>query len=231
MESFFSKNYRTPEWLTKKLSRRKLLKSAAGASAIVAAPTIALSKENYPSAYQTALKKLEWQTLDSVFNHLFPSSESGPSAEDIKATFYLYLLVHEQPTAQDEIDFIYRGVGWLNSYTQSKQQVNFIELRFDDKEKILRAISRSEAGQNWLNMMILNLYEAMLSPPAYGGNPDGIGWKWINHQAGFPLPPEGKRYFELPIRSITPIKKAQIIESKDLTVSHSTLLRQGSKKA
>ena len=231
MESFFSKNYRTPEWLTKKFSRRKLLKSAAGASAIIAAPTIALSKENYPSAYQTALNKLEWQTLDSVFNHLFPSSESGPSAKDIQATFYLYLLVHEQPTAQDEIDFIYRGVGWLNSYTQSKQQVNFIELSFDDKEQILRAISRSEAGQNWLNMMILNLYEAMLSPPSYGGNPDGIGWKWINHQAGFPLPPEGKRYFELPTRSITPMKKAQIIESKDLTVSHSTLLRQGSKKA
>mgnify|MGYP000173896713 CR=1 FL=1 len=236
MNSFFDENYRAPKWLNKKLSRRKMLKSAAGATAIITAPAMAFNAmTNNKIAFQSALKNLDWQTLDAVFNHLFPASDSGPSAQDIQATFYLFQLIHEQPTSQDEIDFIYKGVGWLNSYTQSKQQVNFIALSVDDKEKILRGISRSEAGQNWLNMMILNIYEAMLSPPAYGGNPDGIGWQWINHQAGFPLPHAGKRYYELPIRSVSPILKAQIIDSKDLiamfSTSPSATLRQGSKKS
>jgi gluconate 2-dehydrogenase gamma chain len=232
MDSFFNGDYRTPAWLTKKLSRRHMLKSAAGATAIAVAPTFALNlSNNNESAYHSSLNTIEWQTLDSVFEHLFPASKSGPSATDLRATFYLYQLVHEQPTAQDEIDFIYRGVGWLNSYTQSKQQKNFVELELAEKEITLRAISRSEAGKNWLNMMILNLYEAMLSPPAYGGNPDGIGWEWLNHQAGFPLPKSGKRYYELPKRSIASKMHEKIIESTDLSAGITTKLTQGRTKA
>ena len=30
--------------------------------------------------------------------------------------------------------------------------------------------------------------------PVYGGNPDGIGWKWLMHPPGFPRPPKGKTY-------------------------------------
>ena len=48
----------------------------------------------------------------------------------------------------------------------------------------------------------------MLTPPSYGGNPNGIGWQWLEHQAGFPLPPAGKRYYELPgQQAITRITK------------------------
>jgi gluconate 2-dehydrogenase gamma chain len=232
MDSFFNTNYRTPTWLNKKFSRRNMLKSAAGATAIVATPIFAFnSLTNNELAFQSALKKLDWQTLNAVFDHIFPVSDLGPSAKDIQATYYLYQLVHDQPTEQDEIDFIYRGVGWLNSYTQSKQTMNFIDLSLEEKETTLRAISRSSAGKNWLNMMILNLYEAMLSPPAYGGNPDGIGWKWIDHKAGFPLPQSGKRYYELPIRSISPVTNGQIIESKDLTAQSSAVLSQGRTKS
>ena len=37
----------------------------------------------------------------------------------------------------------------------------------------------------------------MLAPPIYGGNPNGIGWQWLKHKPGFPLPEQGKRYYEL----------------------------------
>ena len=30
--------------------------------------------------------------------------------------------------------------------------------------------------------------------PVYGGNPEMIGWKWLEHQPGFPAPIEGKTY-------------------------------------
>ncbi|WP_448565919.1 gluconate 2-dehydrogenase subunit 3 family protein [Thalassotalea ganghwensis] len=198
---FFDSNYQTPAWLREKLSRRRMLKSAAGASALAMMPHYALS-ESANSKRVSALKKEPWLTLDAVLAHLLPASDKGVSAQQIHATDYLYNLVHQQPTSQGEIDFIYKGVGWLNDYTQSQLKQNFIALNKTQKEQMLRAISASTAGSNWLSMMISNIYEAMLAPPAYGGNPDGIGWKWLEHQAGFPLPKAGQRYYELPKRAV-----------------------------
>ena len=232
ISSFFDKNYATPEWLIKKLSRRQMLKSAAGATAIASMPSFAfIEKKTDQQAFEAALITLEWKTLDAVFDHIFPVSNTGPSAKDLQASYYLYQLIHQQPTEQDEIDFVFQGVGWLNGYTQNKKQQNFVDLETADKEQTLRAISRSEAGKNWLNMMILNLYEAMLSPPSYGGNPEGVGWKWINHQAGFPLPKAGKRYFELPPRSQVKQTFANIIESTDLLAKKSGTVNTGRTKS
>lgn len=196
--SFFDKDYKTPAWLKNKLSRRNLLKSAAGASMIAAMPAPVFAKND---ALEEALKSERWQTLDAVMNHLLPKAGGGPSAQDLQATQYLFNLVHQQPTDKGEVEFIYKGVGWLNGYTNKQHQKDFYLLTKSEKEQMLRAISQSNAGDNWLSMMIANLFEAMLAPPAYGGNPDGIGWRWLNHQAGFPLPKAGDRYYELPARS------------------------------
>lgn len=194
MDSFFSKDYQTPKWLERKLSRRKLLKSAAGAGALAAMPlSLVVSAKDIAAI----VKNDPWLTLDEVLNHLLPSSESGPGAKEIRALAYVYGLVEEQPIEQEEKEFILKGVSWLNGYSQSQLQKNFVELAFEDKEKMLRAIANSQAGENWLNTLINYIYEAMLSPPEYGGNPNGIGWQWLEHQAGFPLPSKGKRYYEL----------------------------------
>lgn len=198
--TFFDPNYKTPKWLHDKLSRRQLLKSAAGTSALAVLPFSRLSFAQQKNIEST-LNAEPWLTLDAVLNHLLPVSDHGVSANDIQATYYLYQLVHQQPTAADEVDFIYKGVGWLNGYSQKKTTEMFIALSTADKEVMLRDISRSTAGDNWISMLISNIYEAMLSPPSYGGNPNGIGWKWLEHQAGFPLPNAGERYFELPKRS------------------------------
>jgi len=223
-------DYVTPRWLKKKLSRRQALKSAAGSVAIASIPSVAYSSTT-ENKFQSDLKQTLWATLNAVMEHLIPESETGPSAKDIQATFYLYQLVHVQPTSDDEVEFIYKGVGWLNGYTQGQLKKDFTELSVNDKELMLKAISQSTAGRNWLNMMILNIYEAMLSPPTYGGNPKGIGWQWLNHQAGFPLPKAGQRYFELPKRSRVASQQAQVISSKDLLAMNPSDKTKGFKKA
>ncbi|XQW84913.1 gluconate 2-dehydrogenase subunit 3 family protein [Thalassotalea piscium] len=218
-ETFFDSSYKTPKWLSDKLSRRKLLKAAAGTSALAIIPfnQLALAAQ---TSFDSKLKTDPWLTLDAVLNHLLPVSDVGVSAKDIQATYYLYQLVHQQPTAQDEIEFIYKGVGWLNGYAVKQTQQAFVLLDKSDKETMLRDISHSEAGDNWISMLISNLYEAMLSAPSYGGNPNGIGWKWLEHQAGFPLPVAGERYFELPKRSQLSAKISNhIIPTRHLSVS------------
>ena len=197
MISFFDATYKTPVWFTQKLSRRHLLKSAAGASVVASLPRFAF-------AYQTDVEKIiaqdPWQTLDAVLKHLLPSSASGPGADEIQATNYLYQTVMQQPIEDAEKTFIYKGVGWLNGYSQSQLSKNFVTLNTSEKETMLRAISGSKAGQNWLNTLLNYIFEAMLSPPIYGGNPKGIGWQWLKHQAGYPLPKQGQRYYEIPGR-------------------------------
>jgi len=204
MTSFFDKNYRTPLWFTEKeatnLSRRGFLKSAAGATTIAAIPTLALTQSD-KARLQQLVKSDPWKTLEATLNHLLPKSATGPSAVDINALAYLHQVMTVQPTPQPEKEFILKGVGWLNGFANSEYQKNFVALTTPKKESLLRSISRSQAGENWLNILLGYIFEAMLTPPSYGGNPNGVGWQWLEHQAGFPLPKKGQRYFELPPRS------------------------------
>ena len=210
IRSFFDVNYQTPLWFKEKISRRALLKSAAGASAIAALPMKSWSLA--PAAeLEQALKTDPWLTLNAVLDHLLPASDSGPGARDIQALNYLYNVVTLQPTEQDEIDFIFKGVGWLNDFSQSQAGKAFVALELKEKESLLRAISKSRAGENWLNTLLNYIFEAMLSPPVYGGNPEGVGWKWLEHKPGFPLPDKGKRYYELPGQKGIAVK---VVEAK-----------------
>lgn len=207
MKSFFDLNYITPDWFVKKVKnyqetqhdgrRRQFMKSAAGVSAIAAMPTF--SKEPSKISLDERLKTDPWLTLNLVLEHLLPNSETGPDAKEINAIQYLLNVVYEQRVEQDEIDFVFKGVSWLNGYSQSQNTLDFQFLNNEQKETALKGISQSRAGENWLNTLLIYLFEAMLSPPSYGGNPNGIGWKWLEHQAGFPLPNKGDRYYEIPV--------------------------------
>ena len=225
VSSFFDENYHTPDWLKLKISRRNALKSAAGATIIAAAP-LRVFADN-ASQVITATASDPWMTLNAVLDHLLPVSTTGPSAKDIQALNYLYNIVHQQPTNEDEKAFIFKGVGWLNGYSNSQLNKAFVTLTFEEKESILRSISQSQAGENWINTLLNYIFEAMLSPPSYGGNPNGVGWKWLEHQAGFPLPKKGERYYEIP--SQTRINVADISSStaSNASLNKANVLGQG----
>jgi gluconate 2-dehydrogenase gamma chain len=205
IKSFFDIDYRTPIFLKKKqLSRRALLKvtakSAAGMGAVPALSVFSLSLHEKKSLVQLAQTD-PWLTLDATLNHLLPKSETGPSAKDIHALAYLHQVMTVHPTEEDEKSFILKGVGWLNSYANSEKNKAFVALTFEEKELLLKGISQSTAGSNWLNTLLSYILEAMLAPPSYSGNGSDIGWQWLEHKAGFPLPEKGQRYFELPARA------------------------------
>lgn len=203
--SFFDERYQEPNFISERKnqarhSRRNFLKSASGMSAMASLPVFAIPTKKHIKI-STLILTDPWLTLDATLNQLLPKSPSGPSASDINATAYLYQVMTVQPTDPEEKDFILKGVGWLNGYANSEKSSAFVNLSFTDKESLLKGISKSRAGRNWLNTLIGYIYQAMLSPESYGGNPNGIGWQWLEHQAGFPLPKEGQRYFELPTRA------------------------------
>jgi len=181
--------YPTSEWRENILSRRSFLLRMAGGSLAALMP---IGAQGGNSEELTEARR--WQVLDAVQNHLFPSEPSSPGARDIQALDYLRFVVRDNGLDVDERLFIFQGVGWLEDLTHKEIGRGFTELNEDERERMLRKVASSTAGENWLSTIQLYLVEALLADPVYGGNPSGIGWKWLGHNPGFPRPTAQTRY-------------------------------------
>lgn len=138
-----------------------------------------------------------WKTLAAVQQHLFPATEDAPGADDFGAIHYLRNAIENPDADGEDQTFVFNGVGWLNDLTQEKYQQPFVALNESQREAVLRQIEQSRAGGNWLSLLLTFLLEALLADPVYGGNTDGIGWEWLEHQPGYPTPPEDKLWYQL----------------------------------
>jgi len=148
------------------------------------------------------LKQDPWETLAEVQQHLFPAAQDMPGASDFNAVVYLHNTLENPAADGEDREFIVNGVGWLNELVQKRHQQSFVTLDAVQRETMLRQIEQSRAGERWLSLLLTYLLEALLADPVYGGNPDGIGWRWLEHQPGFPTPPADKSWYKLaaPVR-------------------------------
>jgi len=163
-------------------------------------PAIALAENRHSTAEITDtpfLTQQPWKTFAAVQEHLFPVTKDSPGAGDINATLYLKSMLYTPDMEKENREFIINGIGWLNAMSNEMKGKPFIQLPEQDREIVLRRIEKSRAGQSWLATLLLYTIEALLADPVYGGNPHGIGWKWLQHQPGFPRPPEDKMYYKL----------------------------------
>lgn len=135
------------------------------------------------------------QSLIAVQMQLLPSDGDGPSANDINGLAYLEWALTDPGNQEDGDDeFIIKGIGWLDGLAEQTQGDRFINLNTAQQDKVLTQISQSSTGESWMSLLLYYLIEALLLDPFYGGNPDGIGWKWLKHQPGFPTPDEKTGY-------------------------------------
>lgn len=195
------------DWRTQLLSRRSLLlRGIAIGTGLYSAnlfagetPTQNVKAGKAEDVGPTAVgvwSEHELQTLAAVQNHLFPRQEDSPGADDINALAYLQRAL-EDPVLDEDKQFIRNGVGWLDDLSTTTYEKTFLQLNHDDRETQLQNIAKSSAGENWLSTLLLYIFEALLTDPVYGGNPDGTGWAWLEHTPGFPQPPANKTYEKL----------------------------------
>ncbi len=184
------------EWRSHLVTRRRILLQLAGGTAAAILPWGVPGSAPAETAPPLD-EKTRWQILDAVQQHLFPSEKEAPGAREIKALDYLRFIVADETQDAEERAFILQGAGWLEDMAHQMTQSSFLVLEEEDRERVLRRIETSTAGRNWLSLLLLYLFEALLADPAYGGNPGGIGWRWLAHIPGFPRPPRDKLYPEL----------------------------------
>lgn len=175
-------------WRERLIDRRRLLLGLAGGSLALLLPLPA-------GAETVALTTAErWNLIAAVQERLFPSEPQSPGAREINALAYLQWVVGDNNVDARERTFILQGCEWLEALTREAHDQGFLSLGEAEQEAMLERIARSEAGENWLGTLLLYIFEALLSDPIYGGNPDGIGWRWLGHRPGFPRPDPHNRY-------------------------------------
>ncbi len=136
--------------------------------------------------------------VSAVQEHLFPKGANSPGAIDINAGPYLEWAITAPGIDPDTRNTIVNGVGRLQDATRERFGDVFNRLSYEQKEQLLRYLAdNTRWGRAWLSLMLYYIFEALLSDPVYGGNPDGIGWKWLEHQPGFPRPPPDRIYGRL----------------------------------
>lgn len=184
-------------WQSARIDRRQFLKRVSAVLALTSITPLSLHAESDNKIIVTDWREDPWWTLHEVQEHLFPHTEDSPGAKDIQATLYLKREIANPAIDRAEAEFVVKGVGWLNGMAQRTQSATFVELDYEQREAVLRQIEQSSEGERWLSLVIYYIIEALLTDPVYGGNPDGSGWKWLSHHAGFPRPTADKVYSKL----------------------------------
>jgi len=143
------------------------------------------------------LTAAQWRLIEAVQAHLFPSEADAPGAAEINALGYLrFVLSMPGPEAREAAELIAAGATRLARLCR-RQGRAFQDMDEADREALLRRFEQSPEGSHWLTEILGYIFEALLTDPVYGGNPGGIGWRWLDHRPGFPRPPADKRYFLL----------------------------------
>lgn len=129
--------------------------------------------------------------MAAVQEQLLPSEPGIPGAREVNAAGFLRLVMADPRFDASERKFIEAGVVELEEVCSSHYARSFLELTDREKSASLRQLEQSHSGHGWLAEMLEFLMEALLGDPSHGGNPAGIGWKWLGITPGFPRPPVG----------------------------------------
>jgi len=182
------------EFQNGKIDRRTFLtRLAALVSLSVVSPSLMRCKRQN-ERNQEVFSEKRWNILNIVQNHLFPSDKDSPGAKDINAAFYLQNVLLDPQIDSDDKEFILNGLDWTEETADELLSDSLLNLNKDDIEKVLRNMAEYQWGENWLSEILIYIFEALLTDPIYGGNPNGIGWKWLQHDPGLPRPNEKNRY-------------------------------------
>jgi len=189
------------ESVVSRLGRRAFILRGGAALATIAALAglpYALRKELTRETSFVLFSGEQLHAVSAVQEHLFPKGPDSPGAADINAAAYLEWAITAPGIDPDTKNTIVNGVGRLQDASRERFDLPFTSLDFEQSELLLRYLAdKTRWGRAWLSLMLYYIFEALLSDPAYGSNPDEIGWQWLQHQPGFPRPPADKIYGRL----------------------------------
>lgn len=128
------------------------------------------------------------QVLLQAAYHLFPRSSLGPGAVDLHISSYLIFVLEDERIMKEDRNYFLKGASWLEETAYEDYDKSFLNLSKDEKEELFEEITSKRWGENFVYTTLTYVFEALISAPVYGSNINEIGWKWLDHNPGFPQP-------------------------------------------
>jgi len=183
----------TNKYINRKINRRSFLLATGVFAGSVTLGSL-LSYYYKSSRKRPPFNKSQDKILKTLQEHLFPKSNDSPGANDINALHYLHFVLTDPDIDEDNKNLLINGLDWLEEECHTTYNKSFINLSSQERDQIFRIIEDSNWGYRWLSLNLIYIFEALLSDPIYGGNPNEIGWRWLEHTPGFPRPTADNMY-------------------------------------
>ncbi|MFL5732103.1 MAG: gluconate 2-dehydrogenase subunit 3 family protein [Chloroflexia bacterium] len=136
-------------------------------------------------AAMVALNPYEARTAAAIFERLFPADEHGPGATQMGVVTYLDRALAGAYRGSAES---YRvGLATLDRIARSRWGVPFADSTPQQQDAMLAELQqgtlemRVPSQREFFAMLRAHLQEGLFADPAYGGNFDKAGWRFLGH--------------------------------------------------
>ena len=132
------------------------------------------------------LSAREALTAEAVFERMFPADEHGPGAREIGVVTYLDRAL--AGAYREHLPVYRNGLALLDSASQARFGVRFASAEEPAQDDLIGDLERGEIPGwvvpdqgSFFELLRSHLQEGLFSDPAYGGNRDKLGWRFLGH--------------------------------------------------
>ena len=141
-----------------------------------------------------SLTATEWVAMVAVQETLWPAGDGVPGAGAVNATGFLDAALVDPGVPPTDLGLVKDGLAQLEVHLRTAggrppAAKAFAALDPCGRALVLESFQATEAGSPWVRRVLRYTLEALLCDPVHGGNPDGIGWAWLDYEPGEPRPP------------------------------------------
>lgn len=140
------------------------------------------------------LSKTSFLNLHVVMDILFPDDGNGPGAKQLKSDHYFLWTVNDPLLDPKTRSFLLKKLEKLSEESLRLQGDHFHMLSRSTQEDFIAELSETHWSKGWLSFLLTLILETLFVDPQYDVNPDSIGWKWLNHNPGYPRPTTEQLY-------------------------------------
>ena len=133
-----------------------------------------------------SLNPHEARTAAALFERMFPADENGAGATEIGVVAYLDGAL--AGAYADQVETYRVGLAALDSASQQLFGRPFADYEPEQQEELIEKLEQGELPdfrtppqQGFFGLLREHLQEGLFADPAYGGNRDKLGWKFLGH--------------------------------------------------
>ena len=137
-----------------------------------------------------ALTPDEALTAAAIFGRLFPVDETDPGAHEIGVLAYLDRAL--AGAYADQLTVYRDGLERLNGVAKERFALRFADCAPEQQDDLLGDLESGQLDhferpdqQTFFKLLLQHLREGLFADPAYGGNRDKLGWKFLRYPGAY----------------------------------------------